>query len=294
MDSLDSFLATATAAADAARAVTTRHFRAEFAVESKCDNSPVTVADFEAERCIKEIILNRHPRHSFLGEETGAAGGIDGDGNIDTVDGDAGATVAGDSDTVDITTVNTATVDGGVEWRWVIDPIDGTKAFATGNPTFGTLIALLHHGRPLIGVIDHAGLDARLVGVDGRVTTCNGAPCATSVATHLKDASLYATSIDLFAGADLTAFNRLSAACRFRVFGGDCHCYTLLARGFTDLVCEARLKPHDFLALSPIIKGAGGVITDWQGAPLTLHSTGRVLAAANQQLHQAALTELNR
>lgn len=304
MDSLDSFLATATAAADAARAVTTRHFRAEFTVESKSDNSPVTVADFEAERCIKEIILNRHPRHSFLGEETGAAGGIDGDGNIDTVDGDVSATVAGDSDTVDITTVNTATVDGDVgdgdtgdgdvEWRWVIDPIDGTKAFATGNPTFGTLIALLHHGRPLIGVIDHAGLDARLVGVDGRATTCNGAQCKASNTARLKDASLYATSIDLFTGADLTAFNRLSAACRFRVFGGDCHCYTLLARGFTDLVCEARLKPHDFLALSPIIKGAGGVITDWQGAPLTLQSTGHVLAAANQQLHQAALTELNR
>jgi len=145
MDSLASFVATANAAADAARAVTARHFRAAFTVESKRDDSPVTVADFAAERAIKDIILRRHPRHSFLGEETGEAGG---DG-----DGDAGATVAGDSDTVDTATVDGDTVDTTVtdaEWRWVIDPIDGTKAFATGNPTFGTLIALLHHGRPVI------------------------------------------------------------------------------------------------------------------------------------------------
>jgi len=123
--------------------------------------------------------------------------------------------------------------------------------------------------------------------------TYNGAPCATGNTARLTDASLYATSIDLFTGANLAAFERLSATCRFRVFGGDCHCYTLLARGFTDLVCEARLKPHDFLALSPIIEGAGGVITDWHGAPLTLQSDGRVAAAATRALHQAALAELN-
>lgn len=272
MDSLDSFAATALDAADAARAVTTRHFRAALDIEHKSDSSPVTAADFEAERRIKEIILERHPSHCFLGEETGAAGG---DGDVgDAGDGDAG--------------------DGDAEWRWVIDPIDGTKAFATGNPFFGALIALLHRGRPVIGVVDHPALDARLLGIAGRATTHNGAPCATSGAARLADASVYATSIDLFAGPALAAFNRLSAACRFRVFGGDCHCYTLLARGFTDLVCEADLKAHDFLALIPVIEGAGGVITDWHGNPLTLRSDGKVLAAASQELHQTALLELNR
>lgn len=264
MDSLQPFVDTAIAAADAARAIVTRHFRAEVDISDKSDHSPVTAADFEVERRVRELILARHPGHGFLGEETGAAGGDGGTG------------------------------DGDVEWRWVIDPIDGTKAFATGNPFFGTLIALLRRGRPLIGVVDHAALDARLLGVEGRATTCNGAPCATAGAAELARASLYATSIDLFAGPALAAFNRLSAACRFRVFGGDCHCYSLLARGFTDLVCEARLKPHDFLALVPVVEGAGGVITDWHGAPLTLHSDGYVLAAANRELHEAALAELNR
>lgn len=258
MDSLQPFVATAIAAADAARAVTTRHFRAALDIENKSDRSPVTAADFAAERRIKEIILERHPRHGFLGEETGPGGAAD----------DA-------------------------EWRWVIDPIDGTKAFATGNPFFGTLIALLQRGRPVIGVVDHPALDARLLGVAGRATTHNGAPCAAGGAAELAQAALYATSIDLFAGAALAAFDRLSAACRFRVFGGDCHCYTLLARGFTDLVCEASLKAHDFLALIPVVEGAGGVITDWRGDALTLRSEGRVLAAANRDLHRAAMAELD-
>lgn len=263
MDSLQPFVDTAIDAADAARAITTRHFRAALDISDKSDHSPVTAADFEVERRLKAIILERHPSHAVLGEETGAAG-----------DDNAG--------------------DNNNEWHWVIDPIDGTKAFATGNPAFGTLVALLRRGRPLIGVVEHAALSARLLGVDGRVTTCNGAECRASAVAALARASLYATSIDLFAGPALAAFERLSAACRFRVFGGDCHCYTLLARGFTDLVCEARLKPHDFLALIPVVEGAGGVITDWHGRALTLHSDGHVLAAANRALHQAALAELNR
>ena len=272
MPDLDPFVATAVAAADAARAVTTRHFRAALDVASKSDRSPVTVADFEAERCIKDIILGRHPRHSFIGEETGETGGETGGAH----------TGAGDNG------------DNGDEWRWVVDPIDGTKSFATGNPTFGTLIALLHRGRPVIGIIDHPALDERWLGVAGRTATHNGAPCATADAARLADASLYATSLDIFAGPALAAFNRLAAACKFRVFGGDCYCYGLLARGFTDLVCEASLNAHDYMALIPVVEGAGGVITDWQGAPLTLHSSGGVLAAANLDLHQAALAELNR
>lgn len=254
---IEPMVETAIAAADAARLVTTRYFRAELDIASKRDRSPVTIADFEAERRIKDLILGRHPRHSFLGEETGAT-------------------------------------DNDEQWRWVIDPIDGTKSFATGNPSFGTLIALLHRNRPVLGIIDHAALDERWVGVAGRVTTHNGAPCATSRIARLADGSLYATTLDIFTGPALARFNRLSAAFQFRVFGGDCYCYGLLSCGFTEAVCEARMNAHDYMALIPVVEGAGGVITDWRGEPLTLHSDGGVLAAANRRLHRAALAELNR
>ena len=255
---LEPFVETAIAAADAARRVTAGYFRAGLVVASKDDRTPVTVADRETEQRVRDLILARHPAHSFLGEETGSA---DNDG----------------------------------EWRWVIDPIDGTKSFATGNPTFGTLIALLHRSRPVIGIIDHAALDERWVGVTGRATTHNGAPCTTSAVERLADGSIYTTTPDMFVGRALARFNRLSGAFRFRVFGGDCYCYGLLASGFTEAVCEARMNPHDYMALVPVVEGAGGVITDWRGEALALTSNagGEVLAAANGALHQAALACLN-
>ncbi len=251
------FVETAIAAADAARPVTTKYFRARLDIASKRDRTPVTIADHEVEQVVKNLILERHPTHSFLGEESGAT-------------------------------------DNDEQWRWVIDPIDGTKSFATGNPTFGTLIALLHRDRPVIGIIDHAALDERWLGVHRRATTHNGAPCATSGVRRLAEASMYSTTLDMFAARTLEQFNRLSGACRFRVFGGDCYGYGLLASGFTEVVCEARLGTHDFMALIPVVEGAGGCITDWQGARLTSRSTGQVLAAANRRLHQAALVELGR
>ena len=251
----DAFVETAVAAADAARRITVRYFRTGLVVASKDDRSPVTAADRETEQRVKDLILARHPTHSIEGEETG---GTDNDG----------------------------------EWRWVIDPIDGTKSFATGNPTFGTLIALLHRDRPVIGIIDHAALDERWVGITGRGTTHNGAPCATSAADAPADGSIYTTTPDMFAGASLEKFNGLSAAFRFRVFGGDCYCYGLLSSGFTEAVCEARMNPYDFMALIPVVEGAGGVITDWRGERLTSDSNGEVLATANQALHRAALAKL--
>ncbi|MGR3914705.1 MAG: histidinol phosphate phosphatase [Gammaproteobacteria bacterium] len=246
------FIDTAIAAADAARRITRTYFRAGLDIASKRDRSPVTIADEETERCMRELILRRHPRHSVLGEESGAT-------------------------------------DNDSEWRWVIDPIDGTKSFATGNPAFGTLIALLRDGRPLLGLIDHAALDERWLGIDGAATTHNGANCATSRAARLKDASLYATSPDMFAGDTLRRFNRLSAAFQFRVFGGDCYSYGLLSSGFTEAVCDAQLFAYDYLALVPVVKGAGGMITDWRGERLTAESNGQVLATANAGLHRAAL-----
>ncbi len=252
----DTYLQTAIECADRARTITQHWFRANMEVVSKQDKSPVTIADEETERAIRDIILGNHPDHSFIGEETGKQ--------------------MNDED-----------------WQWIIDPIDGTKSFATGSPTFGTLIALLREGVPILGIIDHAILDERWIGVINKPTTHNGKECVTRNTRTLDKASIYATTLDMFNDHAFTQYNRLSKQCQFRVFGGDCYVYGLLSAGLTDIVCEADLKPYDYLALSTVVEGSGGVITDWQGDPLTLNSNDQVLACANESLHQAALAILN-
>ena len=249
-------LKTATLAADRAREVTQKWFRADFDVNSKSDRTPVTIADRETELVIRETILDRHPDHGFFGEETGRS----------------------ESDS---------------HWQWVIDPIDGTKCFATGMPTFGTLISLLHDDQPVIGIIDHAILDERWVGVIGERTTHNGKYCNTRSTDSLDSASIYTTTMDMFDAHSGPQSEKLTRNCQFRVFGGDCYGYGLLASGYNDMVCEADLKPYDFFALVPVIRGAGGVITDWQGNELGLDSSGEVLASANVSLHRRAVERLN-
>ncbi len=251
----EAFIETAILAANTARRVIMKYFRKSFDVITKNDGSPLTCADRETERAIKELILTRHPTHSFLGEEGGS-------------------------------------IDRDEKWRWVVDPIDGTKSFVTGNPTFGTLIALLHEDIPVIGLIDHCALNERWIGVAGRATTHNGVPCTTDQTARIDESTLYATHPDMFVGEAVQQFGRLSTAVRLCVFGGDCYAYGLLASGWTGLVCEASLKAHDFLALVPVVDGAGGVITDWHGRGLTKQSNGQVLAAANPILHAAALDKL--
>ena len=253
---IDPFLETAKFAADQARLVTQKWFRADLQIESKQDSSPVTIADQETEKTIRDIILKRHPDHGFFGEETGV-------------------------------------YMSEAEWQWVIDPIDGTKCFATGMPTFGTLISLLHFGEPLLGIIDHVILDERWVGISGKQTTHNGTVCRTRNTASIEEASVYTTTMDMFNDQTATQSALLTKQCKFRVFGGDCYGYGLIASGYNDLVCEADLKPYDYFALIPVITGAGGIITDWQGAPLTLSSNGEVLASANQHLHDLAIARLN-
>lgn len=253
---LERYLETAISAADAARIVTQKWFRKDFDVQSKKDKTPVTIADEQTELAIKNIILKNHPEHGFFGEETGLS----------------------DTDN---------------EFVWVIDPIDGTKCFATGMPTFGTLISLLQHGKPVIGLIDHAILDDRWIGQAGQPTRHNGVICQTRNTASLGLATCYTTTTDMFNDINGKQADALTKSCQFRVFGGDCLGYGLLASGFNDLVCEADLKPYDYFALSPVIEGAGGLITDWQGSPLSLESGGEVLAAANPDLHQLAIDKLN-
>jgi inositol-phosphate phosphatase/L-galactose 1-phosphate phosphatase/histidinol-phosphatase len=238
--------------ADAARLVIMRAFRASaLAIDAKADNSPVTVADRETEAVMRRLIEEAFPDHGIVGEE------------YREVRRDA-------------------------EWVWVLDPIDGTKSFVTGKPLFGTLIALLHERRPVIGVIDMPALGERWLGAAGRATTFNGCEARCRGGAALAGAWLYATSPQMLRGGDADAFQRLGAGCRACVYGADCYAYGLVANGTVDIVCEASMQPYDYCALVPVVTGAGGTITDWGGAPLTLASDGRVLAAGDPSLHAAA------
>lgn len=250
----EEFLQFANELADAARPIAREYFRRPLAVESKSDLSPVTIADRNIEMALRQLIERRYPGHGILGEEFSARHGN--------------------------------------ELTWVLDPIDGTRSFITGMPLFGTLIALLRNGRPILGVIDFPALSERWTGVAGQPTRHNGQVARTSGVARLADASCYSTSPDMFVGEDAGRFAKLCAQVGMRRFGGDCYAYALLASGHCDLVVEAGLQPYDYLSLVPVIEGAGGRISDWQGRPLTLESDGRVLAAANASLWQQALAIL--
>lgn len=233
--------------ADAARPIVRRHFRTPIAVDSKTDESPVTIADRDAESAMRTLIAERYPDHGIVGEEFG-------------------------NDRADADLV------------WVLDPIDGTRSFITGRPIFGTLIALVRKGLPILGIIDQPILEERWIGAAGRESTFNGSSIRTRACRALDTAVLSTTSPDLFDGAEGPAFRRLAARTGMTIYGGDCYAYALLASGHVDLVVEAGLKPYDFCALAPVINGAGGVVTDWQGNHITMASNGRILAAANPDL----------
>lgn len=162
---------------------------------------------------------------------------------------------------------------------WVVDPIDGTRAFISGRPIFGTLIALTVEGWPMLGVIDQPILKERWTGVVGQPTLFNGTPARTRLIKALDEALLATTSPALFNDDQLHAFEHLDAQVRSTVLGGDCYNYGCLASGHIDVVVEAGLKIHDFAALVPVVEGAGGRMCDWAGDPLTNDSIGEVIAA---------------
>lgn len=178
------------------------------------------------------------------------------------------------------------------EFVWVLDPIDGTKSFISGVPLFGTLIALAQHGCPIVGIIDQPILRERWIGAHGRASRFNGVEIRCRSCAALGAATVFATSPDMFKDGDAFAFGRVAAAAKLVRFGADCYAYGLLALGCIDIVIEASLKPYDFSAMLPIIEGAGGIATDWQGKPLSIASDGRVLVAGDRRAHEAALTLL--
>lgn len=251
---LDELLAFASELADAARPIAMEYFRGPLEIDSKADLSPVTVADRAIEAALRRRIESRFPDHGILGEEF--------------------ATRPGD------------------QFTWVLDPIDGTRSFITGMPLFGTLIALLQGGKPVLGVVDFPALSERWTGAAGQATRHQSKVARTSACLQLADARCYSTSPDLFVGEDLQRFNAVSSRASMRRFGGDCYAYALLASGHCDLVVEAGLQAYDYLPLVSIIEGAGGKISDWQGRPLTLESDGRVLAASTNALWEESLAHL--
>jgi inositol-phosphate phosphatase / L-galactose 1-phosphate phosphatase / histidinol-phosphatase len=251
----DDDLTLAQALADAAGAAIRPFFRKAFAMEAKGDLSPVTEADRAAEAAMRAILTAERPGDGIIGEEYGAE--------------------RADADRV-----------------WVLDPIDGTRSFVAGRPIFGTLVALLEGGRPVLGVIDQPIGRERWVGATGRPTTLNGATISARRCPTIADAHLATTGPGYFTADSHAAFERVSGAARDTLWGGDCYNYGLLAAGHLDLVVEDGLKLYDFAALVPIVEGAGGRMTDWHGRPLDQQSEGRVVAAGDPSLIEPAIVLL--
>jgi inositol-phosphate phosphatase / L-galactose 1-phosphate phosphatase / histidinol-phosphatase len=250
------FVELANRMADAAGEVARRYFRTPIAVDIKPDNSPVTVADREAEAAMRTLIAREASGHGIYGEEMGKA-------------------------------------DIGAEFVWVLDPIDGTKAFITGKPSFGILIALLHRGVPILGVIDQPITRERWVGASGQPTMLNEQPIRVRGCDALEHAVLYATAPEMFKGAEVAAWENIRRRVKLTRYGADCYAYGLCALGLVDLVVESSMQPYDYCALVPVVEGAGGVVSDWQGGRLGLASGGQVLAAGDARTHAAAAKVLS-
>jgi len=233
--------------ADAAGAVIRPYFRQPAGVRMKDDQSPVTLADTEAEAAMRRILDAERSGDGIVGEEYGEKPGVTGR-------------------------------------QWVLDPVDGTRSFTVGRAIFGTLIALVEDGWPILGIIDQPVQRERWIGVAGRPTEFNGAPARTRACSALAGAAIATTSPHLFGEGDVPHYLSLVAAVsggsprQGPVYGGDCYNYGLLASGHLDLVCESGLQLYDFAALVPVVEGAGGRMCDWNGDPLTAGSAGHVLA----------------
>lgn len=238
--------------ANQARPITLSYFRRLSKSELKADGSPVTIADQECELLIRQLVKRTYPEHGVLGEEYGAEG--------------SGGTM-----------------------RWIIDPIDGTKSFIAGVPTYCTLLALLHQGQPVLGVIDIPRLDERWSATIQTPTMMNGRRVKTRSRDKISNGVLAIISPERFALSDQVALQQLSAHTGICHYSSDGYVYGLLASGHIDLVVAANQHPFDYLPLINVIEQAGGYISDWNGDALGFESDGRVLASANQQLHEQAL-----
>jgi myo-inositol-1(or 4)-monophosphatase len=246
--------------ADAAAEVIMPHFRAGTAVSNKETDrfDPVTAADRAAEQAMRGLINRHYPAHGIIGEEFGAE-------NADA------------------------------EFVWVLDPIDGTRSFITGLPVWGTLIGLKRAGQPILGMMAQPFTGERFAGDGTRAwyTGPGGArPIVSRPCPALSDASLFTTTPALFKDAERAAYDRVEAAVRLARYGCDCYAYCMVAAGNADIVIEAGLHPYDIVALIPIVKGAGGEVTSWDGGSAA--EGGKVVASGDRRLHATVLEELAR
>ena len=259
---LSAYVALAERLADAGCAIARRYFRTRVAIDDKADQSPVTVADREAEAVMRDMIIKALPDHGVIGEEHGSH-------------------------------------NAGASHVWVLDPIDGTRSFVTGRPMFGGLIALCRDGRPIVGVIDCPAMEERWIGAVGKPTLHRSrfAPdteVKVRACPTLAEATLYNTSPLMFDADGFPRFERVRKASRLVLYGGDCYAYGLLASGFTDLVVEADLSGYDWAAIEPVIAGAGGSLTGWNGRPLDVTAPkSRVLAVGDPRLCDSVIRLLS-
>lgn len=237
--------------ADEAGKIVRKYYRQPFDVISKGDESPVTIADRSIEERLRSIIEAKRPQDGIIGEEYGIKPSSNG-------------------------------------LNWVIDPIDGTKSFVIGRPTFGTLIALWDGDTPLLGVIDQGISGERWIGGKDMPTTYNGHAVRTRPCPALKSACSASTTPAMFQGYKPVYWD-IEKHTKMMAWGGDCYMYGLLANGYMDLCVEASLSPYDFAALVPVVQNAGGFMSDWKGNPLTLKSDGRVIALGDASLQNVVL-----
>jgi myo-inositol-1(or 4)-monophosphatase len=255
---------------EAARAAILPHFRTDVATEAKDSGKPgfdpVTIADKAAEQAIRALIAQRYPGHGVLGEEFGHA-------------------------------------PSGGDYTWVIDPIDGTRAFISGLPLWGVLIGLVREGEPLIGVIDQPYIGERFRGWPGGANFTNASGTSDlriASCEALREARIATTDPYLFTGGEAGGFEHLRATAKITRFGCDCYAYAMVASGMIDLVVEAGLAPWDVAALIPVIEGAGGLVTDWRGATLNgewfydTRARRQIIAAGDARPHAEALVSLKR
>ncbi len=253
MDDLNYYKSFAFELAKKSGNVIKEYFRKKISVEEKPDNSPVTIADKQAEEIMRSEIMKAFPSHGILGEEFGKH-------NPDA------------------------------EYQWILDPIDGTKSFICGALSFGTLIALLKNGQPLLGVIYQPVLDEFLIG-DNFETTLNGKKTAVRKCTLLSDAVLLTTDhLNIEKYQDINKFNRLIKKVKLYRNWGDCYGYYLLATGYADIMIDPVMSVWDIMALIPIVKGAGGIITDYHGKNPT---EGNSIIASSKSIHNEIIDLLN-
>jgi inositol-phosphate phosphatase/L-galactose 1-phosphate phosphatase/histidinol-phosphatase len=247
--------------ADISGEVIRKYFRQDFAEIKKNNQTPVTLADKEAEQIMRNAIAKQFPDHGIIGEEFG-------------------------------------NVNPNAKYQWVLDPIDGTVSFVMGRPIFGTLIALAFEGKPILGIINQPINNELWCGIIGDKSTLNNKKIQTRNCLNLSESILCSTSPFFFQGKDLEMLNKIASQTKYQsqggiIYGGDCYLFGLLAMGQIDIIIEQGLNNFDFMALVPVVKAAGGVITDWEGKELDINSDGKILACGDFEMHKKILAIIN-